>query len=74
MFGHTQRIADVAPRGMNRPVPVERIDPSTIKAINEALDAGEKAWDLVKAASPSNTCPHAGIEYAAARIRFAFEA
>jgi hypothetical protein len=35
---------------------------------------GEKAWDLVKAASPSNKYPEAGMEYVAARIRFVFGA
>jgi hypothetical protein len=31
---------------------------------------GEKAWGLLKAASPSNKPAEAGLEYAAARIRF----
>jgi hypothetical protein len=35
---------------------------------------GEKAWDLVKTASPSNKYPDAGMEYVAARIRFVFGA
>lgn len=35
---------------------------------------GEKAWDLVKAASPSNKLPDAGMEYIAARIKFLFGA
>jgi hypothetical protein len=33
---------------------------------------GEKAWDLVKAASPSNKPPGAGMEYIGVRIRFEF--
>jgi hypothetical protein len=33
---------------------------------------GEKAWDLVKAASPSNKFPDSGMEYIAVRIRFVF--
>ena len=35
---------------------------------------GEKAWDLVKAASPSNQPPAGGMEYISARIRFEFGA
>jgi hypothetical protein len=35
---------------------------------------GEKAWELVKAASPSNRPAENGFEYAAARIRFQLEA
>ena len=33
---------------------------------------GEKAWDMVKAASPSNRSPDSGMEYIAARIKFVF--
>jgi hypothetical protein len=33
---------------------------------------GEKAWDMVKAASPSNGSPDSGMEYIAARIKFVF--
>ena len=33
---------------------------------------GEKAWDIVKAASPSNRSPDSGMEYIAARINFVF--
>jgi hypothetical protein len=33
---------------------------------------GEKAWDMVKTASPSNKYPDAGMEYVAVRIKFAF--
>jgi hypothetical protein len=35
---------------------------------------GEKAWDIVKAASASNKPPGAGFEYLLARIRFEFSA
>jgi hypothetical protein len=35
---------------------------------------GEKAWDMVKTASPSNKYPNAGMEYVAVRIKFAFGA
>jgi len=33
---------------------------------------GEKAWELVKEASPSNRPPDPGMEYICARIRFEF--
>src|SRR5512136_2859967 len=33
---------------------------------------GEKAWDMVKAAGPSNRSPDSGMEYIAARIKFVF--
>ncbi len=33
---------------------------------------GEKAWDLLKAASPSNKTPDSGMEYIAVRIKFVF--
>ena len=48
----------------------------TVEAAITVLDIvrGEKAWDLVKAASPSNKYPDAGMEYVAARIRFVFGA
>jgi hypothetical protein len=35
---------------------------------------GEKAWNMVKAADPSNKPPDAAMEYIAARIRFVFGA
>jgi hypothetical protein len=35
---------------------------------------GQKAWEMVKGASPSNKPPEAGLEYVAARIRFEFGA
>jgi hypothetical protein len=35
---------------------------------------GEKAWDLVKTASPSNRPPEPGMEYICVRIRFEFGA
>jgi hypothetical protein len=48
----------------------------TVEATITVLDIvrGERAWDLVKAASPSNKYPDAGMEYVAARIRFVFGA
>jgi len=48
----------------------------TVEAAIAVLDMvrGEKAWDLVKAASPSNKYPDAGMEYLAVRIRFALGA
>jgi hypothetical protein len=33
---------------------------------------GDKAWDLVKAAHPSNKSPDPGMEYIAVRIKFVF--
>ena len=48
----------------------------TVEAAITVLDIvrGERAWDLMKTASPSNKHPAAGMEYVAARIRFVFEA
>jgi hypothetical protein len=46
----------------------------TVEAVITVLEIvrGAKAWDLVKAASPSNQYPDAGMEYVAARIKFVF--
>jgi hypothetical protein len=33
---------------------------------------GDKSWDLLKAASPSNKLPEVGMEYITARIRFEY--
>ena len=48
----------------------------TVESLITVLEIvrGEKAWDLVKAASPSNKYPDVGMEYVAARIRFVFGA
>jgi hypothetical protein len=48
----------------------------TVESAITVLDIvrGVKAWDLVKAASPSNKYPDAGMEYVAVRIKFSFGA
>jgi hypothetical protein len=48
----------------------------TVESVVTVLEIvrGEQAWDLVKAASPSNKRADVGMEYIAARIRFVFGA
>jgi hypothetical protein len=45
----------------------------SVIAVTEIV-RGEKAWDLAKAASPSNKPPEAAMEYIAVRIKFDFGA
>ncbi len=48
----------------------------TVEAVVRVLEIvrGEKAWEMVRAASPSNPQAGAGMEYIVARIKFAFGA